>query len=231
MRRRGILILVVLAVLVAAAAILCFSPEREPAYGGRSLSQWLQVSGQSSPEGIRVDEAIRRIGTNALPCLLRWIRTRRPPCSTLVESGRLPQWLVTLLLRCPLGRSLWHDRFDDASVCIMILGAEARPAIPALVQVIHRSKDPYRVSRVMLTLSFIGADSVPAFADGLQDPREDVRVAAAAHLGQFGVKARPVLPALRVTLNDPSRWVREITTNALRKIAPGELERLDGSRL
>lgn len=229
MRRRGILILVVLAVLAAVAAILCFSPEPEPDYRGRSLSQWLQVPGRSSPEGTRVDEAIRQIGTNALPCLLRWIRARRPPCSALVESGKVPQWFVSPLLRCPLGRSLWHDRFDDASVCIMILGAEARPTIPALVRVINRSKDPYRVSRAMLTLSFIGPDSVPALADCLLDPREGVRVAVAGHLGQFGAKARPVLPALLNTLNDPSPWVREITTNTLRKIAPEELEKLSGS--
>jgi HEAT repeat protein len=81
----------------------------------------------------------------------------------------------------------------------------------------------------MLTLSFIGPDSVPALADYLLDPREGVRVAAAGHLGQFGAKARPVLPALLNTLNDPSPWVREITTNTLRKIAPEELEKLSGS--
>jgi hypothetical protein len=38
-----------------------------------------------------------------------------------------------------------------------------------------------------------------------------------------------VLPALLNTLNDPSPWVREITTNTLRKIAPEELEKLSGS--
>jgi hypothetical protein len=225
----GIVIVVILAVLVATVALVCFSPEREPSYGGRSLSQWLQVPGKFSPEGTRVDEAIRHIGTNALPCLFRWIRAKPPPCSRLVESRKLPQWLLYLLLRSPPGRFLWHDRFDDAGVCIMMLGADARPVIPALVQVINRSKDPYRVSRAMLALSFIGEDSAPALANCLQDPREDVRVAAAAHLGQFGAKARPVLPALLGTLSDPSPWVREITTNALRKIAPEELEKTAGA--
>jgi len=229
MRGRGTLIVAVLAVLLAAAAVLLLSPEREPSYEGRSLSQWLQVPGQFSPEGTRVDEAIRHIGTNALPCLFRWIRAKPPPCGRLVESGKLPQWFLYLLLRFPLGRFLWHDRFDDATVCIMMLGAEARPAIPALVRVINRSKDPYRVSRAMLTLNFIGEDSVPALANCLADPREAVRVAAAGHLGQLGAKARLVLPALLGTLSDPSPWVREITTNALRKIAPEELEKSAGT--
>ena len=224
MRGRGTITVAVSAVLVAAVAILFFSPEREPSYGGRYLSEWLRVPGQFSPEGTRVDEAIRHIGTNALPCLFRWIRAKPPPYGRLVESGKLPQWFVHLLLRFPLGRFLWHDRFDDATVCTMMLGAEARPTIPALVRVINHSKDPYRVSRAMLTLSFIGQDSAAALANCLHDPREAVRVAAAAHLGQLGAKARPVLPTLLGTLTDPSPWVREITTNALRQIAPEELE-------
>src|SRR6266851_1788528 len=130
MPRRGSFILVMFAVMVAATAVLFFSPEREPSYQGRSLSQWLEVTGQFSPEGTPVDEAIRHIGTNALPCLFRWIRGKPPPCSRLVESGKVPQWFFLALVRCPMGRSLWHDRFEDAGVRIMLIGAEARPTIP-----------------------------------------------------------------------------------------------------
>jgi len=56
---------------------------REPAYGGRALSQW--VSGYSYEvdrgrftPGER-ERAIRAIGTNALPFLLQWLRYETPP--------------------------------------------------------------------------------------------------------------------------------------------------------
>ena len=98
-RRRLILILVGVAVLVG-MVVLGALREREPEYGGKKLSEWLarykdppiimtfttnsgyylngkaqQTPGPSSDEAA---DAIRLIGTNALPFLVAWINYETP---------------------------------------------------------------------------------------------------------------------------------------------------------
>src|SRR5205814_876817 len=75
------------AVGVAAGVLaVIFRPEREPEYGGKRLSEWVDLIWKPKPKGItdersysirRFDEtpvAVRSMGTNALPHLLKWSR-------------------------------------------------------------------------------------------------------------------------------------------------------------
>ena len=55
--------------------------EREPGYGGKKLSEWLTVIGatnSSDSDRVEAKDAVRRIGTNALPCLVKWVGYEQP---------------------------------------------------------------------------------------------------------------------------------------------------------
>jgi len=69
MRKRWIyLLLLTVGVLVGVLAVI-FSGEREPEYGGRKLSEWVQkLPSNAAPDGdSAAEKAIRQIGTNSLP--------------------------------------------------------------------------------------------------------------------------------------------------------------------
>src|ERR1035438_2001665 len=75
---------VALLVLCAWAAS---AADQEPSYNGRLLSQWLgdlllgQV-GSTATEG-----AVRAMGTNAIPPLLKWIAYERSPSQQASQTG------------------------------------------------------------------------------------------------------------------------------------------------
>ena len=80
--------MVVLAGIVAAVVVAVVWPrEREPEYKGKRLSEWLTLwepnyvpGGGLGDKNRRVEAqmAVRHIGTNALPWLLRWVRYEQP---------------------------------------------------------------------------------------------------------------------------------------------------------
>jgi len=92
MKRRRLFIIIF---SVLAAVILVFSlwpREREPKYNGVTLSKWLERYNDNKPQAA---EAIRHIGTNALPFLLRWIQYETPGWRKTLEHlhTRLPSVL------------------------------------------------------------------------------------------------------------------------------------------
>src|SRR5690349_11714645 len=75
MRRRRILLLFTGCALTAILATLLWPTEPEPYYRGKSLSEWLvQYHNPATPADTRAAEiAVRQIGPDALPFLLKWI--------------------------------------------------------------------------------------------------------------------------------------------------------------
>jgi len=66
--------------LVVTLAYLLWGSEREPRCRGRTLSAWL-LEGTWNPDGLSAEqeEAIRCMGTNALPFLVKWVQYVSPP--------------------------------------------------------------------------------------------------------------------------------------------------------
>ena len=82
-RRRWVISLA--AVVVAAIMVIAFWPgAREPEYQGKKLSEWLEpyAAAATTPDSILKSDsdvqAVRHIGTNALPFLVKWIREETP---------------------------------------------------------------------------------------------------------------------------------------------------------
>src|SRR5215468_1695760 len=97
-------LLIVLAVLAAIIAIVVALIPREPKYHGRTLSEWIKDSAprkSPDPETTRAIEAVRHIGTNGLPWLLKWISAKEPAdwqVNLTTANVRLPRWVRLQLL-------------------------------------------------------------------------------------------------------------------------------------
>src|SRR2546422_797856 len=87
MRRRLLFRLLMCALLLAGAALVAvskLSTKGEPAYAGRPLSEWVLLYARldpvkaGSPATSEAAQAIRHIGTNALPLMVRWIQYEPP---------------------------------------------------------------------------------------------------------------------------------------------------------
>src|SRR5947209_15928662 len=91
---RRVLLPIFGALLLVGLAVLVWPRENEPAYQGRSLSDWLAVyekakasdaSASDIQEGEKATNAVRAMGTNAVPILLQWM------------DHQLPSWRKRLL--------------------------------------------------------------------------------------------------------------------------------------
>src|SRR5262245_60308877 len=130
MRRRKVIFCGLLAVAVMAVAWSTIWP-REPAYQGRSLGEWMELS-YPGADGAGA-EAIRKIGTKGIPYLLAWSKYETPKWKRkvwnmssrlpVVVSQRLTSWLARVDRR--KGNAVW---------AFSVLGPDAAPAIPKLIQ-------------------------------------------------------------------------------------------------
>src|ERR1051325_7061051 len=112
--------LLILAVLVAPAMTMPLARrDREPSYNGHTLSEWLHAArpGYINPPAPPADAtaAVRQIGTNALPTLLKWAS---------YDPTRLQSKLRNIMSG--------SDHPVDAEDGFRLLGPVAGPAIPGL---------------------------------------------------------------------------------------------------
>jgi len=200
----------VLAVGVGLSVVLCafFSSPGEPSCQGRCLSQWLDIyrEGDSTPAlGAEPEKAIRAIGTNAIPFLLKWISYEPPAWRLALVRYDVPDWLR-------------EDKQDDlaalACVGFRVLGPTADAAVPALTSIMHAPTAHFSSRRAMAALTALGSRAflpvVLALTNhswgvlhyGLSDP-DWIRKCAS----QVGTNARPVVPVLIQCLERSEPWV------------------------
>jgi hypothetical protein len=136
--------------------MLSFSPS-EPAYGGKRLSVWLDElaasdwSRPSDPRREQSMQAVRAIGTNAIPWLLNEYR----------RSGSVWQWRLNQLIN---KQQLIKYRFPDinhrltrATLGFQALGEIGEPAIPDLLALVEATP-----GYIPGALAGIGRPAVPA---------------------------------------------------------------------
>jgi hypothetical protein len=143
MRWRRLLIL--LAVCAVVIAVLIALIPHEPKYEGRALSEWIKDSAprrSPDPEQTRAIEAVRHIGTNGLPWLVKWIGAKEPPdwqIKLITANSRLPRWVRLRLLPSLFGINSYYGRRRQALDGFLILGPQAAPAVPDLLQIMASS--------------------------------------------------------------------------------------------
>jgi HEAT repeat protein len=184
--------------------------DREPVYEGKPLRFWLRqwaathLDGDGGNMGLQTETAIRQIGTNAIPIYLDAL--------TAHESA-----LKLRLLTLVPGR--WAGRLPTSNVYeyrllgaygLIALGAEAKPAVPALIALLKDANPDVRATAAF-TLQGLGpvaSAALPSLISCLQDSSYTVQYHAILGIGQIRQEPERVIPLLISYLDKPldPRW-------------------------
>lgn len=191
-----------LIVVVIAVCVWLALGSREPRYDGKKLSEWLDqyrhADFESGPDS-ETATAIRSIGTNAIPLLLKYLSVKDSVLrNQLVELGEKHD---VFKFNIP-GANDYHEKAIGG---FYALGSIGRPAIPLLAGLLNDTNAGPSAAR---SLGLIGEDAVEALIPGLTNSNPEVRQACVAGLGDVGTNHPPALSALLSTLNDPDPRVR-----------------------
>jgi HEAT repeat protein len=162
----------------------------EPSYNGRTLTEWTRdidphlavMVGHEPPEWT----AIRQMGTNAIPTLLKWMADKDPP------EPQKPN----------LAPCYNHVQSERAELAFWILGETGRLAIPELTQLALTTKNPERVEMCVHALAHIGPASMPSFIKILENGTYRARFSAMEWLPAVHADYSPAMPALIKCLTD-----------------------------
>jgi hypothetical protein len=187
-------LLIILTACAAVIAIVAALIPREPKYDGRTLSEWIKDAAphhSPDPETTKAIDAVRHIGTNGLPWLIKWISAKKPPDWQLkltTANARLPRWIRLRLLPSLFGFNSYYAHRRVALDGFLILGAEATPAVPDLLQIIASSPNGSPASGA---LDSIGVAAVPAALNVLTNRANasQLRVAAGVWISYTDPKA------------------------------------------
>lgn len=158
-RGKKLLLLLAFALVVGIVAWQ-YNRKKEPSYQGRTLSRWLEAYGTDDKEARRAaSEAVRHIGANALPFLIRQINYERtygrPPSAgkkilhTLMHSfGMDDQWE-----EITVGG---ENSVQKATLAFAALGTNAAPAIPFLMSLATNTARPGAADHAAVALYNIG---------------------------------------------------------------------------
>lgn len=224
MNKRKRIFLVLLTVAAAGALFWWrFCESAEPSYQGKPLRDWLEtyVQGGSyigvwaNPE---TDEAIRRMGTNAIPALLKMISARDSKWKSTLS------WYSTESMRRRISRrfSWWSAGFatDEAAQAIVALGPSASNAVPQLIQTYRKNIGSDSQASCLKALGSIGpaaALAIPDFLGATTNWYPRTRRAAVKALGNLHVDPGLAVPVLIACLQDSDTGTRRYSVEALAK--------------
>ena len=157
-------LLILLGLTVLLVAVKYFTRRvSEPAYDGKSLGEWLAI--YSASESLTTDlakaeaaeAAVRKIGTNGLPAMLRWIRYK--PSSWKYSAN-------CVLIRMPVVvRRAFRDRdlenAYNAKEGFKILGPTAAPAASELARIIADPRSGQAGALAVEALGAMGTNGLP----------------------------------------------------------------------
>jgi HEAT repeat protein len=157
-------------------------------------------NGRGSPNWNAADDAVRHIGTNAIPLLLEWIgqEDNRSFAASMafLALGPGAQPAVPGLMK------VYHENHSTHSQCAVEdvfswIGPGAADALPLLLDAATNADKEIRAN-ALWALGEIHSEPeacLPLLIQALKD--DGTRVSAAHALGQFGSDARPAVPRLR----------------------------------
>jgi HEAT repeat protein len=172
--------LVVILALSTIGVLLYVSRTNEPSFQGRALSQWLEdiENARDDQAAEPANNAVRQIGTNAIPYLLEMMRA---------EDSQLKETFNTLVARA----HIYRFRIPDASgkhACAFVgfcaLGPQAGSAIPELTVLVN---NPKLARFAAAALIYISPDGVKAATSGLENTNALVRREILGVLGTAGI--------------------------------------------
>lgn len=170
MRRRWWVTIVLLCVLSVTLAVLW--PRRAPMYEGKSLDAWLRdFDGGLPGPSWQAAEAVRHMGTNAVPILIAKVshRQQNPEPAWHWRLRQLLGWQSVVKVR------EWnHDR-HEALAALDALGPDAKAAVPALEKLLAENPPD---QRAQIVLARIGPAAIPALSSELTNEQRVIRFGA-----------------------------------------------------
>lgn len=157
------MIAAVLSLLLLTAFFAALVGPKVPVYQGKNLYAWsaeFQAAQQnySDPDRWKKIEAattaIRAIGTNALPFVMADIRAR------ITIKDRVNNWLAPRARFLKLQPRTVEDRWIRAIRALEALGPIAKPCLPELIALTHKSTGYCEAA-----LMAVGPDALPAFTN------------------------------------------------------------------
>ena len=226
-RHRRRILQAILAVAVLSLLAWLLLREREPSYQGKKLSVWLEEArrrGEASdlfndaPIETRTATALRTMGADTLPTLLRMVQTRDSAYRrALVKLSEEQTWLW-----------LHTRRIDDIRIetvhAFAVLGPMAKPALPELAALLRDQDSDVRLLAAFCLGKIGSAEAVPAlqkYLDGcirITTTKREEKWLGAWALGAIGPAARPALPQLVVLTNDSDYMVQIAAQAAIVRI-------------
>jgi HEAT repeat protein len=230
--------------LVAAVGLyFVLRPAPEPTYQGKALSEWVEEIAKSRFYGQRTAwepnyrEAIQHMHTEALPFLLKWLR--EDPTVGLRRFLRVRSWLPPFLQTSRLvtrieRRLAAHQRDPNyraagSEGALILLGKDARPAVPALLRMFSSTSPSYygsyygfHVYRAGNVLTGLGKEALPEVLAALSDPRCGNRVGLAlvvSGMQGIGESAAPAVPIICNNLQQTNTALRMDCVQALGNLA------------
>ena len=151
---------VIVSCLAAGSIILIYLlvvGSRQPTYQGKSLRTWLDVlfpaSGSSGLEKQRAEEAVRQIGPEAVPWLLKWLQAKDCYIGKALAQ-RMNQPFVNVA-------RFWRPAVDDnlkALPAFKVLGSVADSAVPQLIGMVTNGTDKTHEFLAVQALCAIGSE-------------------------------------------------------------------------
>jgi hypothetical protein len=198
-------------ILLLIGVLASLPGDREPAYNGKTLSQWLLYNPPAYARSNALDlqiEAIREIGEPAVPWLLKWARYQTPAWRWKLERF--------------FGKDPRVERREAVWFAFKILGPKAADAIPELTRMINNPRGPEFYGRPLNALSHMGDRGFPPVLSVLENPRHLARATAAGIIGdtsEWGTNRLRAVPALVSCLRSDNYFLASLADGALGKIA------------
>jgi HEAT repeat protein len=227
-KKRRILSALLLVAGAVGVALLALRPTEpsEPIYQGKPLSVWLKEGYGSPPLApasvSAAENALRALGTNALPFLTTMAASRDSPLKTgLIHLARKQHFFKVNITRA-------DERRGYAMSAFHFLRADAKSAIPALIKPLN---DGESAEAVAFILADIGPDGLGPLTNALTNSDWKVRASVVIGLGRFAKPyyrdeypvspseldslAKIIVPVLVNSLHDPDLHVRHFAAMSL----------------
>ena len=200
-------LLLVLLVCLTGFLAWQFLHSREPVYQGKPLTAWLEqfstnhFTHRGGVADKQAEEAIRQIGTNALPLLLKLITSKDSPFKKRMEAILPKRWQGPLV-----SRQAW-DRQMLGAYGFVALGTVAEPAVRTLIDLASGTDPDIRYFAVY-ALGHLGSaakPAIPLLIKRLEDPVEHVRGDAMNGLAGIHLQPELVVPVFIQYAGDSER--------------------------
>lgn len=218
-RRKRVVIVLATYVLVAIGVVAFWPGEREPEYNGKKLSEWLALQ-RYRPE--QASDAIRAIGTNALPVLVSWTELQVPAWryNLAIGYGSFPRPIHSDSLADFFINQKAATRSFNSVFAFQILGTNASAAIPELSRFVMDTRNRNRRNAAHALAYIGGREALPPLLAALEDKTvPDIqRVLIASAIPDLNYRGPELTSAVRVMiacLGESNQFVPSLAATAL----------------